>query len=657
MSNYETDLRYLTELEELLEEEIYERSRQSLYEYFKHSWSCVDPAILNDSWYIECICEHLEAAARREIRRLCICVPPRTSKPLDANTTYVLLPNNESKLLADIVPGDYVINSKGEPDLVLEVFDQGELDCLQITTNRGTTVNSAYDHPFLTVRNGVTNFVEAQNLKVRDRIKTLTGNQIVTKLPYVGKKSCKCIRVQNDSTFIANGLIVHNSSIASVAFPTWLWGPAGSPDEKFITISHSAKLASDLSVKARNLITHPWYSKKWLGSVYSIASDSNTKLRIDTDKNGYRIAATPTTNIIGLGYTIAIVDDALDGTQADSKLAKKKVNDTFFDGVLINRANDPSSDVIIIVQQRLAEDDLVGHVTAKERADGYFLLNLPAEYDPKRTFISPIGYNDRRTTPGESLNPERLTPAFLAEQKKNPYRYAALYQQQPAPTDGGVVKKDWFKTYYEVPKLDILIGTCDFTFGDDGTSYNVIHVWGKRDERIYLIDEFRGKWDILKQIENLTSVMNTYKNLSTVLIEDRANGRAVVDMLKRTFTNLEPIKPSITGTRSVDKMTRLQSVIPDIQKEILYIPSEKLYQKEWAIEFVAELCLFPKARHDDRVDSTVMAMNWFATKGRHVRINAEQINMPLKPIPGSRSILKQSFDSDISRKTVRNLFN
>jgi hypothetical protein len=200
------------------------------------------------------------------------------------------------------------------------------------------------------------------------------------------------------------------SSITSVALPAWTWAqsqrsPTSGPGVQFLHASYANQLSLRDSVKCRRLIESPWYQSHW-GERFKLNSDQNTKSRFSNDKGGERLITSIGAAVTGEGGSIIVVDDPNAANEAFSEASVQATID-WWDGTMSTRLNDPKTGAYIIIQQRLAEDDLTGHVLSKDVGEWTHLC-LPMRYEPERSFVSTIGWQDPRTEPGELLWPERF---------------------------------------------------------------------------------------------------------------------------------------------------------------------------------------------------------------------------------------------------------
>lgn len=242
---------------------------------------------------------------------------------------------------------------------------------------------------------------------------------------------------------------------------------------------------------------------------------------------------------------------------------------------------------------RWGENDLCGYLL-KEHSDNWEHICLPALAEDN----DPLG-----RVPGEALCPERF-PVEALEQIKaamSSYMFAGLYQQRPAPLEGGIVKRDWFNRYSELPDLfDELIQSWDLTFKALGTSYVVGEVWGRKAADFFLVDLVRDRLDFPSTLRAIERLTHRWPGAATKLVEEAANGHAAIAMLQDKI-------PGIVGVRPQgSKEARLIAVSGLIESGNVWIPEQAV--AEWADDFIEEVVNFPNAANDDMCDSMTQAL-------------------------------------------------
>lgn len=462
------------------------------------------------------------------------------------------------------------------------------------------------------------------------------------------------------------------SSIGSIMTPTWWW--TQKPEEKFWLISHSARLYTQNIVSSRRILEHPDYLNRWCNSEdednykFELSKDVNTKTRIENTCGGYILGGSPTSTTLGIGYTVAILDDILDSEQANSPVAIQTVND-WYTGTFLNRSNDVNNDVIIIIMQRLHENDIVDYVTTKYGDQDWTLLRLPARFDEELAFTnSPIGFNDRRTKPNELLDPIRLPSEFLDTQAKDPTIYNTRYQQNPVNTvTGNTIKREWLILNNERPPVDANLPTLtvwDLSFTDNPESaYSVGGVFQLYNSVVHFVDMWRYRADIPAQLEGIRKMKSRYPN-SIVGIEARANGQAAKAMLEKEIPGIIEFDPKLYGG---SKEQRLAAVLPAIKdgKLNIYQPLKLDTALESSYDYnqiLKELLGFPLAKYDDIVDVLAYAMQYFSinnqttigliTKGEKIQLSEEDFYARLET-PDPFNI----FDGMFNKSQILDLFD
>lgn len=446
----------------------------------------------------------------------------------------------------------------------------------------------------------------------------------ITNIEQVPDEECFDIEVENDHTFFADNIAVSNSksTTASIASPVWQW--LKHPDEKFWLVSHSEKLYAQNIGYARKILDHPTYKNRWCNpkeeDYYRFSLEGVDRVtRVENSEGGYLLGGSPGAKVLGMGYTVAILDDLLDSQESNSREAVEGVN-SWYTQTFLNRTNDVNNDVIILVMQRLAEDDITDYVMKTYPEQDWFLLNLPAKYDPTRTFVSPIGFNDRRKVRNQLLDPVRLPDHFLVTQAKNPIIYNTRYQQNPtAGGDGNLVKAEWIQEENIKPiTYSVQICVWDLNITETPESdYTVGLVIGKHEDEYHIIDMWRKQVDIPQQLDAIKRLHRKYPK-AIVGIEARANGHAAMSLLKREIPEIYAFEPRKFGGK---KEARLGSVLPYFRdkKVFIYNPffeDNKLEDSYSADQIIKELKGFPLASTDDIVDCVGYGIAYLAEYGQ-----------------------------------------
>ncbi len=399
------------------------------------------------------------------------------------------------------------------------------------------------------------------------------------------------------------------SICASVAFPAWLWGQ--NPNAKIIQASYSQELSTKHSIDCRKLIESHFYQALFPNT--KLETSPNTKSEYLTTRKGFRLATSVGGTLTGRGGDFLIIDDPLKPQEAHSEVSRKNVND-WFDNTLYSRLNNKKDGCIIIIMQRLHEDDLVGHVLNQEE---WVHLNLPALCESREIIdIAPAfvkAYQIIRN-PGEALHPERESAAELVKLRDKilgSYTFSSQYQQNPAPYGGGLIKLKWFKRYDclpDEPPKKIFQSWDTASKAEEIHDYSVCTTWYEYEHGWYLVNVFRERLefpDLIRQIPRHAALYNA----RIILIEDKGSGISLIqDLKRRTKLNIMPIIPK------QEKQTRMIAQTPRIETGKVYIPNKA----DWLPTFENEIMHFPNSRHDDQIDSMSQALEWSYEKNNIV---------------------------------------
>lgn len=381
--------------------------------------------------------------------------------------------------------------------------------------------------------------------------------------------------------------------LAVVDFISWSMGLY--PDSEFIHVTYSATLAENNSYDAKMLVEHEAY--KELFPNVELRKDSNARNKWMTTQGGVIHAMGTEGTVTGKGAGkmregfagAVIIDDPIKVTEAQSDTVRPKINN-WFSSVLESRLNKKSTPIILIMQ-RLHEDDLSGFLIDGGSGEEWTVLNIPAISDN-----------------GEPLWPYKHSIEDLRRlEAKSPYTFSGQYMQRPSPQGGGMFKEAWLNWYvsHNMPNFKTTFITADTAIKTkEQNDYSVIQHWGlTTDAQLYLLDMKRGKWEspeLDKIFKSFYADCSRKYKVRTCYIEDKASGSQLIQGLKK-YGGI----PITAVPRSIDKITRAQDSAPWVSMGIIHLNKEI----DQIDSLVSELTTFPVGRHDDMVDALMDAIN------------------------------------------------
>lgn len=383
------------------------------------------------------------------------------------------------------------------------------------------------------------------------------------------------------------------SEVVSKKFPAWFLGR--NPHKEVIISSYAAELAYDFSRIARDTLKE-WGPQLWDVDVAE-GNGGVTRWGIEGTRGGFTAAGVGGP-ITGRGAFLAVCDDPFKNwEEAQSKVIRDKVFEWYRSTLRTRLA---PGGVIVLVMTRWHEDDLAGRLLDYAKSgegEEWEVISLPAVAEDGDA----LGRNI-----DEVLWPERFPPHEYAKMKKavGSHIWVSLYQQRPSPMDGGIIKRSWWKFYKAAPKFEQVIQSWDCTFKDsDSSDYVVGQVWGKAGADKYLLDQVRARMGLPETLQAIRSMTAKWPNAHTKLIEDKANGPAVIQMLKREISGLIAVNPE------GGKVVRAAAVSPEIEAGNVYLPDPSI--APWIHDFIEEASAFPNGANDDQVDSMTQALTRF----------------------------------------------
>lgn len=402
------------------------------------------------------------------------------------------------------------------------------------------------------------------------------------------------------------------SLLTCVFWPAWEWGSEDLGTNRYISTAHKESLALRDNNKMRRLVCSKWYSEKYPN--IKIIKDQNAKGKFENTMLGFREACA-SASLTGSRGDRLIIDDPLSRDDSSSK-RKLETCEEWFCETVPTRLISPKNSAIIIIMQRL--DDLDTSGVALYKNLGYEHVMLPMEFEKSRKCTTSIGFSDPRTEEGELLFPERFPQEVVDELKKSlgTYGTAGQLQQRPAPRGGGIIKSEWwcyFVPIYDAqhrvtsPAFNYTLQSWDTAFkeGQDN-DYSACTTWGVNNTGAYLINAFKAKMDFPALLIKVKELYDIYRP-SKILVEDKASGQSLLQSLKK-HSNL-PIKPVKV---SIDKESRLHAVSTFIESGRVFLMKDA----NWVESYKTELETFPRAAHDDLVDSTTQALAEIFLKSR-----------------------------------------
>ena len=393
------------------------------------------------------------------------------------------------------------------------------------------------------------------------------------------------------------------SIIASVAWPLFVLGH--DPAKRIICVSHTEDLARKFAVDRRFVAQQPWYQRAFL--TMRLTGPKPRDLELLTTARGGCLATGVGGGILGRGADVIVVDDPIKALDALSQAERRRVAE-FYDNTLITRLNDKQTGAVVIIMQRLHQDDLVGHVLER---DEWEVVSLPAIATADSIHrLSDVPGDVHRRSAGDLLHPDREPHAVLEQIRRSQgsLTFQAQYQQEPVPAGGNVIQRSWLRFYDDVDtpeQFDRTVVSWDTasTLGEHN-DYSVGTVWGSLGFDYYLLDVVRARWEA-PDLRREIIALSAHWQADATVIEDTELGRALLHDLRRT----EAIRPVLQRPR-YDKEARLLAQSARFEAGQVHLPREAT----WLAVYMDELLAFPNGRHDDQVDSTSQALNWLTAR-------------------------------------------
>ena len=421
------------------------------------------------------------------------------------------------------------------------------------------------------------------------------------------------------------------SWIVSVAWPAWVW--LQDPSWRAVFASYDQALSNRDSGRCRTLIQSDAYQamKERAGMDWELTGDQNTKSYFRNTQMGERLALTMKGKVTGFRGDAVVVDDP-HLIKPIQNVEELDAACEWYDKVLTTRLNDQKTGAKVLIMQRVHESDLSGHIIEKY-GDEYEKLILPMQFDPDRrakTFI----FEDPRKEPGELLFEDKFPLEVVNKLKiEMDTEFAGQMDQLPSAAAGehflGMHFRFWYPPGMKEPppiryldpeteeKVDCVQKVLDITTEVDdylaswdcgfkktaGSDFVCGTTWarlkGKRAHGV-LIDRSYGRMSFTDTVQGVKDQVVKWPRTSRVLVEEAANGFAVVDFLQGQIPGLKGITPE------GGKISRANAVQGMFEAGQVWFPHPAVFP--WVYHTLAEMLKFPKGANDDQVDSITQAL-------------------------------------------------
>jgi predicted phage terminase large subunit-like protein len=425
------------------------------------------------------------------------------------------------------------------------------------------------------------------------------------------------------------GLIINvpprsaKSSLVRVCFPVWTW--LTHPERRFLCASYSGSLSEDHNRRARDLVRSLFFQERF-GNRFQISSDRDRVSDFGNDRTGYVIATSIEGSGTGFGADICIGDDLISADGARSKAVRSSTN-AWLDDTFRRRLNDYRTGVFVHISQRLAEDDPTGHLLGEDdeanklKALEWVHIKIQREAQEDETYRFPVSGKVYKRAKGDILQADRVPPHVLSSLKVHSREWSGQEQQEPSPATGIVFDPNWWRYYRRgdpLPLFDLVVLSVDCAFkGRIDNDYVAIHKWGITGARRTWLNRrtehlgYVGTKTAIKEelrAQDVEWASTSLPRATVLLIEDKANGPAIVDELSAD--------PEIAGAVSIvavnpegGKDSRAYAMSTDAEAGNIYLPEDapwigpvKLMFKAWNGE--------GSIPHDDDIDAASQLVNW-----------------------------------------------
>lgn len=401
------------------------------------------------------------------------------------------------------------------------------------------------------------------------------------------------------------------STLTSVFWPAWEWGPKAKPHIRMIGASHEQGLAVRDTRKMRNLITSDWFQERW---PTPLTSDQNQKTFYENSSTGWRQACA-VASMTGKRGDRVVWDDP-HSVEAALSAAHRETALRVFQETLPTRLNNPDSSAIVIVMQRLHEADVSGFILEDDY--GYEHLCLPMEFEPDRRCTTSLGFTDPRTEDGELLFPQRFSRETVDRDKKimGAMAVAGQFQQRPAPRGGGFFEWQKISIVETVPKMTKVVRFWDKAGTDGAGAYTAgVKIGQGEDGLFYILDVVREQYSAPKRERTirLTAELDGLLVDQWIEQEPGSGGKESAESTIRNLAGYTIYAERPTG----DKAVRAEPFAIQVEAG-----NVRLLRGDWNQAYIDEMKTFPVGKYKDQMDASGGGFNKVATDNYGARFAA-----------------------------------
>lgn len=396
------------------------------------------------------------------------------------------------------------------------------------------------------------------------------------------------------------------SLVVSVIWPAWVW--TTDPGYQWLCVSHGENLAIRDCRKMRFLVQSDWYQRLW---PITFARDENKKSSVLNDSQGHRIAAGITSGILGLSCDSLVVDDPHDRDDilSDVKLIRAIGE---FREKLSTRLNNPETGAIVVIGQRLSEKDLFAHLFEA----GFDRLVIPMRYESNHPYPSTTGWQDPRRKEGDLMCPARFPERTVAEQEAlmGSYATSGQYQQRPAPSGGGMFRREWFPLVEASPVQAMRVRAWDKAATEGGGAWTVGLLMARTAGGVYFVEDVvrsqvssGGRHALMKQVADLDA--ERYGTGAVVQLIEHEGGSAGKDAAMfemRLLAGHAVHCERPTGSKE-------QRAAPFAAQ--CEAGNVRIVKGDYVLAYLDELSTFPVGKWKDQTDASSAAFMWLASAG------------------------------------------